>query len=52
MLDRYTAELRSPALPLAYSARNKDVKRVQEWLTLQGFATGIAMTSAPPRAPP
>lgn len=41
MLDRYTAELRSPALPLVYGAKNKDVKRVQEWLTLQGFATGI-----------
>jgi len=41
MLDRYTAELRSPALPLVYGATGKDVKRVQEWLTLQGFATGI-----------
>ena len=41
MLERYTAELRSPALPLVYGATGKDVKRVQEWLTLQGFATGI-----------
>lgn len=41
MLDRYTAELRAPVLPLVYGAKNKDVKRAQEWLTLQGFSTGI-----------
>jgi len=38
MIDRYTAELRSPTLPLASS---QDVRRVQEWVTLHGFATGV-----------
>lgn len=41
MIDRYTAELRSPALPLVFGATGQDVKRTQEWLSLHGFATGI-----------
>ena len=41
MIDAYTAELRAPFLPLSIGSTDAGVKRVQEWLTLHGFATGI-----------
>ena len=41
MIEAYTAELRAPFLPLARGSTDAGVKRVQEWLTLHGFATGI-----------
>lgn len=34
-------ELRAPFLPLAYGTTDHGVRRVQEWLTLHGFATEI-----------
>lgn len=41
MIDAYTAELRAPFLPLRIGSTDTGVKRVQEWLTLHGFSTGI-----------
>lgn len=42
MLGPYLEEIRAPALPLQQGSPNRvAVKRVQEWLTLHGFATGI-----------
>lgn len=41
MIPSYTDELRAPFLPLARGSTDAGVKRVQEWLTLHGFATGI-----------
>lgn len=41
MLDAYVGELRSPFLPLAQGSTDAGVKRVQEWLSLHGFATDI-----------
>jgi len=41
VIEAYTAELRAPFLPLARGSTDHGVKRVQEWLTLHGFATGI-----------
>lgn len=41
MLGPYLEEVRAPFLPLALGSTDRSVKRVQEWLTLHGFATGI-----------
>lgn len=41
MIPAYTAELRAPFLPLKRGSTDAGVKRVQEWLTLHGHATGI-----------
>ncbi|MBX9943471.1 MAG: peptidoglycan-binding protein [Reyranella sp.] len=41
MLGPYLEEIRAPILPLVIGSTDRGVKRVQEWLTLQGFATGI-----------
>lgn len=37
----YFAEIKPPFLPLKVGSTDSGVKRVQEWLTLHGFATGI-----------
>jgi len=41
VIEAYTAELRAPFLPLARGSTDHGVKRVQEWASLHGFATGI-----------
>ena len=41
MIEAYLGELRAPFLPLAMGSTDAGVKRAQEWLCFQGFATGI-----------
>jgi peptidoglycan hydrolase-like protein with peptidoglycan-binding domain len=41
MIAAYTGELRAPFLPLARGTTDGGVRRVQEWLGLHGFTTGI-----------
>lgn len=41
MIEAHTAELRAPFLPLGRGSTDAGVKRIQEWLTLHGHATGI-----------
>lgn len=41
MIEAYTKELRAPFLPLSLGSTDPGVSRVQEWLSLQGFTTGV-----------
>lgn len=41
IVEPYLTEMRSPFLPLQYGSTDYGVSRVQEWLTLHGFATAI-----------
>lgn len=41
MIEPYLTEVRAPFLPLAYGSTDSGVVRVQEWLSLHGFATAI-----------